>query len=189
MAEYQAFLLRKYQLPVRQFVIYLGASEASMKTRLPEDQQITGYELRSLRDLDVKVMLDAETPGEIILSILGDYPRSDANAIIEQTITRLVKASRNETELRRAIQQLLILSRLRNLEVVTKEKIREMPITYDVTKDGLFKEGIQEGIRENKFRTVKNALKQGKLSVEEIADLAEISIEEVLTVQSQIINN
>ena len=40
------------------------------------------------------------------------------------------------------------MSRLRNLEVETNKQVKDMPITYDITKDGLYKEGIAIG-REN----------------------------------------
>ncbi|MEM8893487.1 MAG: hypothetical protein AAGC88_02845 [Bacteroidota bacterium] len=187
MAEYKAILQRKYKLTVRQLVIYLGSSRSGMPTTLPEDQQITGFQLANIQDFDTRSTLASEVPQEIIMSILTDYAVGDADDVIDKIIDRLQRTTKNETELRRAIQQLLVLSRLRNLETVTKKKVADMPITYDITKDGLYKEGMEQGIgqgiEQNKLAVVKRALIQRKLTVEEIADLAEVSINYVLAVK------
>jgi len=48
--------------------------------------------------------------------------------------------------IKRYINQLLILSRLRNSEHVTEELINDMPIFYDVEKDSLYQKGMKKGI-------------------------------------------
>ena len=75
MAEYKAILLRKYQIPVRQVVIYLGSEKANMRTQLPEEEQITGFELQDIKNLSFQSTLDSDIPEEIILSILTDYKK------------------------------------------------------------------------------------------------------------------
>lgn len=122
MAEYKAILQRKYELPVRQFVIYLGAKSPQMPTELSDEEKITGFELKNIHQLATQETLDSDIPEEIILSILSDYPEADANQIIEKILIKLQKAAKDEMELQRSIQQLLILSRLRNLEVDIKKK-------------------------------------------------------------------
>ena len=42
MAEYKAILQRKYEMPVKQFVIYLGTSTPRMATALSAEEQIAG---------------------------------------------------------------------------------------------------------------------------------------------------
>ena len=146
MCEYKAILQRKYQIPVKQFVIFLGSAKSKMKTELPENEQIKGFQLTNIHDFPTSTTLESEIPEEIILSILTDYSKADTDSIIEQIITKLQRATKSKTELERAIQQLLVLSRLRNLETETRKKATEMPITYDITTDGLYKEGIEQGI-------------------------------------------
>ncbi|MFP4092796.1 MAG: hypothetical protein ACLFT3_20990 [Cyclobacteriaceae bacterium] len=43
MAEYKAILRRKFELPVRQFVIYLGTAEPRMRTRLSEADSLSRF--------------------------------------------------------------------------------------------------------------------------------------------------
>ncbi len=52
MQEYYGLLRRKYRLPVRQFVIYLGQKASVMQTQLGPEEVFTGFTLRSLRDYD-----------------------------------------------------------------------------------------------------------------------------------------
>ncbi len=190
MAEYKAIIQRKYQLPVRQFVIYLGAIKPTMKTQLPSDEQITGFELKNIHDFPADITLKSDVPEEIILSILADYSKVDTKKVIEQIIAKLQKATKNETQLRQSIQQLLILSRLRNLDEAIENQIKDMPITYDITTDRLYnkgiEQGIEQGIEKNRNQIILNALKKKKLTVEEIADLAGATINEVLSIQSSL---
>ena len=177
MAEYKAILLqrspfpkgslrgglRKYQIPVRQVVIYLGSEKPKMQTQLPEEEQITGFELRDIREFPTQSMLDSEIPEGIILSILMDYKKADAEKVIEEIIYKLQQSSKSESELRRSIKQLIVLSRLRKLEVKIKQKINDMPITYDISKgfpgkkpmDSIMKESKKEEKKEEKKNNFK----------------------------------
>ena len=192
MAEYKAILLRKYQIPVRQVVIYLGSEKAKMLTQLPEEEQIKGFELQDIRDFSTQSTLDSEVPEGIILSILTDYEKSDSDKVIDQIIYKLQRSSKSESELSKSVQQLIVLSRLRKLEVKIKQKINDMPITYDIKTDGLYNEGILEGreegrkeVEKNRFKMISKALSQRVLTIEQIAEIAEVSIDYVLFVQSE----
>lgn len=64
----------------------------------------------------IQSILDAEVPDGIILSILTDYEKSDSGKVIEDILHKLQQASKSESQLNKSIQQLLVLSRLRNLD-------------------------------------------------------------------------
>ncbi len=88
-------------------------------------------------------------------------------------------------------RQLAILSRLRTLEEVVTQKTKVMPITYDITKDYLYKEGIKEGEKKGEKRGEKKGIEEGKktiiiemlkdedMSIEKIATFAKVSVEYV----------
>ena len=57
-----------------------------------------------------------------------------------------------------------------------------MPITYDKYTDGLYLEGIED----NKRQLVKNALIKKNLTIEQIAEVIQVSTEYVLSVQEEI---
>ena len=189
MAEYKAIIQRKHSLPVQQWVCYLGEAKPKMATQLPEEMQITGFNLINIGESSAEAMLSSETPEEIILSILTDYPKSDAGTVIDRTLKKLRETAKDEGKLEKAVQQLLVLSRLRNLEVEVAQKVNEMPIIYDITTDGLYNQGIEQGMErgmeKGKSQMILGLIEQRVLSVEQIAEAAEVSVAEVLKIKSR----
>ena len=105
-----------------------------MRTELSKEEQITGFELHDIKKFSLQSALNSEIPEGIILSILTDYKKADAGKVIEKIIYKLQKTSKSESELRKSIKQLVVLSRLRKLEGKIKQKVNDMPITYDISK-------------------------------------------------------
>ena len=183
MAEYKALLQRKYELPVRQFVIYLGSHPSQMVTELPEAFHISSFELKNLHDIQLEQTIHSSIPEEIILSILTNYRKEDAEQVIIQIIKNLKRSLGKDPVIERYIKQLVVLARLRNLESVTKKQLEVMPITYDITTDGLYLEGIEKGITENTIKLIKNMLNESSLSTEQIARIADVSVAYVEDIQ------
>lgn len=85
----------------------------------------------------------------------------------------------------------MILARLRSLTVETEQILKSMGLTYDIEKDAFYKRGIKKGIeqgvvkgkkegkQEEKAYMVIGLLKSGKMTLQEIATLARISVAEV----------
>jgi len=73
MQEYYGLLRRKYGLPVKQFVVYLGRKPSRMQTRLAPDEVFEGFALTSLREYSHERLLKSDVPEEIILAILSDF--------------------------------------------------------------------------------------------------------------------
>ena len=162
MAEYNAILLRKYKLPVRQFVVYLGERHSKMRTTLTNSEAITGFQLTNVMKYSYRELLTSEIPEEIILAILSDYGNEKPVDIIRFVMRRLQEVSGDEIKLRKYIRQLTILSRLRKLESETIKQVENMPITYDIKNDYWYKEGRQEGKEEGKQEGKQEGRQEGK---------------------------
>ena len=165
MLEYKSMLMHKYGLPVKQFVIYLGNPKLSMKNDLqqfmPAENEIRfSYNLLNIKDFESEKLLESDIPEEIILAILGNYPKKDAVKIIQQIIKRLQQVAKNKIELQRCIRQLSILSKLRNLQDETIKNIEAMPIHFDIETDVLYKRGKEEGIEIGEKRAAEKAQKE-----------------------------
>ena len=128
--------------------MYLGLDKPTMRTELSKEEQITGFELKDIRNFPTQLTLNSEIPEEIILSILTDYKKADAEKVIEEIIYKLHQASKSENELNKFIQQLIVLSRLRNLHEEIEQKVNDMPITYDISKG--FSEGVLWAVGKNR---------------------------------------
>ena len=181
MAEYKAILQRKYELPVKQFVIYLGNEEPKMRNTLLPEEQITGFELRNIHQLPVDQILESDIPEEIVLSILTDYPTVDAEEIIGRIIRKLKSVSSNEAALKKHLQQLITLSRIRKLEKETEKQIEAMPITYNIETDYLYNKAKEDTRR----AIVVNMLRDPSMTVDKIAEFTGTSISFVRKVKSE----
>ena len=184
MAEYDALLQRKYQIPVKPFVIYLGSSPPKMRTKLYRDEQIKGFELINIREISTEDTLSSDIPEEIILTILTDYEKADAGQIIKRILEKLEQSATSEIKLRRLIKQLHILSRLRKLDQKIQRKVSKMPIEYDFRGHVLFKEGMEEGDERRRRQVILRGLKLG-VPIAQIAEMAEVDIQYVLKLQQE----
>ncbi|WP_229376264.1 hypothetical protein [Fibrella aquatilis] len=84
MAEYYVMLARKYKLPVRQFVIYLGRGFPTMTTFLNSPPFQFSFKLIPFKQLDYKAFLTSDKPQEIVLSVLADFKGTKKEAVLQQ---------------------------------------------------------------------------------------------------------
>ena len=181
--EYHGLATRKYKMPIRHVVIYLGRGKSKMRTRLRPDEQYEGFELINLHRLNTDELLSSQVPEVILLSILSNFKEDRVESVLRLMLLQLKRACKSETEFLKFVKQLTILSRLRNFEVLADKIIDDMQLNYDVEKDGLYLKGVTkgrvegkvEGRIEGKVEMVLSALSRGK-SYEDIADFTELSI-------------
>ncbi|MEL6537606.1 MAG: hypothetical protein AAFQ98_19455 [Bacteroidota bacterium] len=174
-AEYKALLLRKFEVPVRQFVLFLGIGKSRMIHQLPKGQEILGYTLKNLSELPLDDTLNSTIPEEVLLAILGQYSLEEGEDIVRKVIKRLWALRHDETTRQRYLQHLVVLSRLRKLDRVTEKIAEQMPITYDIETDHLYQKGKEE--------IIKNMILEGSLSIEEIAKFTQMSLEAIRSIQ------
>ena len=198
-AEYKAILQRKFKLPVRQYVIYLGQQKTPMPTHLPTGWEINQFELKNLYELDYRKLSQSEIPETILLAILGDFHQAQPEFVIRDIVKRLQEVSSDPIQLQKYLRQLNMLSRLRKLEKETLNTIAQMPITFDINEDKIYQmgiekgisQGIEKGIERKTFLIVRNmllsdAFQKGKISLSLIAEVAEVPLAQVKEIQQRL---
>jgi predicted transposase YdaD len=88
---------------------------------------------------------------------------------------------------------LQILSNLRKLQSKVYQKIKTMPIKVDLSKDPMFievkeqgrEQGIEQGIELATGVFVRNMLRANQLSIQEMASIANTSVDFVLKVKKE----
>lgn len=96
----------------------------------------------------------------------------------------------NLSELGRRLEQLEVLGELRNIQKLIIREEQNMRFVdavmeaYDIRKDLRYKQGAEDAAHANKTIFVTNLIRSGKHTVEEIAALAEVSIDFVLNVKN-----
>ena len=179
MQEYHAILQKKYQLPVRQFVIYLGERPPKMRTKLYSYEVFQEFDLMNLYEIDYRKLLDSDIPEEILLTVLGKFDKAEKMEVLGEIISKLQKLSGEEITLQKYIRQLATLARLRNLVPEAKQKLEDMAIIYDVENDVFFRKGIEKGETQGMDKLVKlmTLMKSGKYTLAEMAQMCDLSLE------------
>lgn len=193
MAEYYIMLERKYQLPVRQFVVFLGATTPRMATKLDRQNLQFNFPLISFAELDYHLFLRSNQPEEVLLSILANLGTTDMEAKLMQIVQRVGETSQGDFSFRKHINQLRVLAQLRNLGIKLKEAMDSIEKLISPEKDVFYlmgeEKGEQRGQMKAEERFVRNLLTKMNLSVEQAADVAGVSVEFVEQVRQKIANN
>jgi len=190
MGEYHSLLLRRYNLPIQHHVLYFGGAPPTMETTLEDDKIFTGFELTDLRDFPASDLIQADTPEEVVLAILGDFAETPSEDIIEQILLRLQQLTLGKGTFNKYALQLEHYAQLRKLEVLTSEKVNRMAVTIDFTKNTAFRKGEEKGKEEGRKETRKESairmLADKVLTIEQIATYTGLSVEEVIQIQKQL---
>ncbi len=200
MQVYHALLYDLYQKPIRHKVIYLGQRPSRMKHRLPKSLLFTGFDLISLSEQSFMEMLHSEHPWEVVLAVLSDFGDFSVDAGLTQILDRLREMELNDTEFKRSLAQLKILSRLRKLDSKATATINKMPINFDfdVEEDAFYQlgrksgdeegfqrgrkvgkeKGIKEGEKRERFKSAARFVQRGT-PIEEAAEVQGLDVEEL----------
>jgi predicted transposase/invertase (TIGR01784 family) len=177
MAEYFIMLLRRYKLPVRQYVIYIGAGIPTMNDHIHSGPMNFTYPLILLSRIDYHLLLRSDKPEEKMLAILADLGGDDPKRTIENIVTQVVAASKGNFSKLRHVQQLRILSQLRNLAPGNLKIMDSVANYMSEEKDIFYRrgelKGIEKGIEKGKNAFVKNLLLNTDFTIAKIAELSD----------------
>jgi chemotaxis protein histidine kinase CheA len=145
MVEYHGIELRKYKLPIKHVVVYLGDKTPKMRTSLQKEEIFESFTLVNIHETSPQSWLNYDEPERIIMAILGNYEKENAKIILEAILSKLRKVCKSDDDLKKFTKQLIIISRMRNLEELTTKISNKMPILIDIEKDYLYKLGLEKG--------------------------------------------
>jgi predicted transposase YdaD len=186
--EYHGIALRKKKMEIKHVVVFLGEGKATMPTQLPENQIYKGFDLINIHEFDSKTLLESQIPDVVLLTILADYPKEQVRSVIRLILRQLEATCKSPAEKSKYFKQLILLSRLRKIEDLTTKITEEMPITFDLETDILYRQGKikgelegelkgeLKGIETGRLDTAKNLIENTDFSDEKIAFLTSVSV-------------
>lgn len=176
-------LARKYGLPVKQFVIFLGSKMPKMPLQLESDRLNFSFPLVSFSEIDFQIFLRSDKPEEIILGILANFKGAEPEKALKQIIHRIEETTEGDLALKKYFAQLRVLSQLRKLEQKLKEIVMDSIGKYiDEKRDVAFLEGRE--VEQIKFVTY--LLNENEKTVEQIADIADVGVEFVKSIKNKL---
>ena len=190
MLEYYAMLERKYKLPIKQFVIFLGSEKPKMSNMLDNKRVKFNFSLVTLSELDYHIFLNSDKPEEIILGILANFKGENPENALKQIIRRIEETTKGDFSLKRYFNQLRVLAQLRNLELNLKNAMDSIAAYIKEERDVLFLRGLDKGeanARERELtKFVSNLLQKLNLPFEQIADIAGTTVDFVKSIHRQL---
>jgi hypothetical protein len=157
-----------------------------MPTRLPENQIYRGFDLINIQEFNSKNLLESQIPDVILLAILGNYPKEQTEAVLRLLVGQLRLVCANPPELSKYLKQLILLSRLRKIEDLTTKIAEEMPITYDIETDALYKRGKAKERLEKEREFTKSLIENTDFLDERIALLVGVEVIFVKNVRAEL---
>ncbi|QMW06179.1 hypothetical protein [Spirosoma foliorum] len=186
MADYFIMLMRKYKTPVRQFVIFLGPSQPQMPTQIEVDCLQFRFPLVAFIQLDVELFLKSNQPEEVLLAVLANFSDKSPEDVLKRIIGRIEETTEGDLSLNRYFSQLRVLAQLRNLELTLKTTMDSIAKFISEERDVLYLRGFDKGEEKAEERFVKNLLTKLSLTIEQIAEIAGVSVEFVKNVQQKL---
>ena len=175
MAEYYIMLLRRYKLPVRQYVIYIGAGNPGMTDHISSASMNFKYQLIALSAVDYHLLLRSNNPEEKMLAILADFGGKDPKRVVEDIVNQVIAASKGNFSKLRHLRQLRILAQLRNLASNKLAIMDSVAGFMSDEKDILYRRGELKGIEKGKIAIVKNLLLKTDFTIAKIAGLTNVT--------------
>jgi hypothetical protein len=189
MLSYRVMLRRKYQLPVKQYVIFLARPKSAMPYAINEAHLQFQYHLIALQQYSHKIFLNSSVPEQKLMAIFGNFENEAPVVVIKKILHGIEEQGDGALSKSRYREQLRGLIQLRKLG---KEfKIAMGTITkFKVEKDPFYQDGVKKGIEKGEagksHDVVENLIIKLGLSDEQAADVAEVTIAFVKKVRKEL---
>lgn len=169
-------------LPLRQVVIYggMGLGSQIRKNHLSLSGLEFQFEVIVLRDIPKEMFLNSTVPEEVILAVLCDFGGAAPEVVIQQILNNLNAIFKGSLRVRKYQKQLLILSRLRKMELIVKTQVENMTINYDIETDGLYLQGMEQGLEKGREEGIEQGIELEKQEfIHTLWSLQEFSLEKI----------
>ena len=196
MQTYRALIHEWHSLPIKQYVIYLGETPATMPTHIqeliPNDPIDYHFELIEIRKFDAHALLVSDIPEIILLAILGSRGGTDPYDLAVKIINRLKAVCHSRAALDKYIAQLQTISKLRNLDKLFIERRDDMALDTGISMMDVawyrdaFTSGEQKGATKKAKQAALKMLQKGSYPDEEIIDIQGLTQKELEELKRQV---
>jgi hypothetical protein len=183
MVEYCAMLMRKYRLPVKQYVIFLGDRQPRMPTLLDTERLKFSFDLISLFNASYKLFLKSDNPEVKMLGILGNFEHNDSYTVVKEIIEDIKFQTKGDFSESRYFKQLRIFVQLRsNLETQFEKAMEAVSKFFKEEKDFLYRKGEAKKSHD----VVENLIVDFGFTDEQAAKAAEVTVDFVQKVRADL---
>jgi len=178
MAEYMIMLQRKYSLPVKQFVLFMGAGKAIMPPEITDDRLKFSYQLIALSEISYKLFFKSDKTGEKILAILANFGNDGEDLALQNILKGVQADAQGDFAESRYFEQLRILAQLRKLDIKFAEAMESITKFFKEEKDPFFRKGEAKGRKEEAI-AIAGEMKKDGIPADQITKFTKLSLEEI----------
>lgn len=188
MAEYSIMLMRKYRLPIKQYVIFLRDAYPKMSTSLDTEHHKFNYTLIRLNDASYKLFLKSNDPEVKMLGILANFDNEEIFAAVKSIVESIHVSTDDNLTRSKYFEQLRILVKLRNKVAPHLKKAMESVSTFFRKEEDMwYREGEALGEAKKSQVVVENLIRKG-FTDELAAEIAEVDLDFVKKLHAGLID-
>ena len=195
---YTDIALATPDLPIRQYVIYIGQSTL----RMPDYKKDTGldyqYTIINMHTIDYQQLLKQDSPDAIVLAILCDFNTDSDQTAVTHIVKQLHhKLHDHPKQLREYMYMMEILSDNRDLKTAIKEaetvitdiNIENLP-SYELGMEKGMEKGLETGMEKGLGKGIEKGIQQMvkqlllKNSAETVAELTALNLADILAIKN-----
>ncbi|WP_256003279.1 hypothetical protein [Pedobacter deserti] len=183
MAEYSVMLMRRYKLPVKQFVIFLNEVTPQMKTEIDTPCHKYKYELIRVSETNPDLYLRSEVPHVKMMGILANIPHGKLKEDLQAIVDGIARSTESDLEKNKLFNQLRIFVQLRSNLVHQLEEIMQSVSTFFKEENDIFyrrgeARGEARGAEREKAEIAKH-LKSKGIDIMIISEATGLTIKEI----------
>lgn len=183
MAEYNIMLMRKYRLPIKQYVIFLKEKKPGMPTFLDTPNHKYKYNLILIKETDYKLFIKSDSIEVKILGILANFGKESNQEVINSIIKELRTLIKGDFARSRYYKQLRILAKLRSSIKLENEETMQSISTFFKEEDDLL---YQKAEKVRGHEVAKSLILELDLPDEQIARIAKINVDIVKKIRVEL---
>lgn len=166
MLQYVAVEFHHFQLPVQLHVIHLPQRPPRHTTGTVKFEGLEfSYAVHFLGAMDYRTFLHSSIPEEVLLALLANPEPMKAIDIIAFILRRLLELTGDKDEIWKFINQLKILSLMRNLQGEVEKQVEEMALSKNLIRklkdDKVYKIGLEQGLEKGLEQGLEQGLEKG----------------------------
>ena len=176
-------LMRKYKLPIKQYVIYLKDNKPLMPTFLDTADHKFSFNLIRLAEIDYRIFLNSNNPEIQMLGILANFGTEDSNVVAASIVNSIGSTAKGEFAQIKHYKQLRIYAKLRkNIELQIVKAMESVSTFFKEEEDFLYLKCEEKKSRE----VVENLIVKLGLTNEQAALGAAVDIAYVEKVRAEL---
>ena len=184
MLVYYALEYEKYNLPVRQFVIYTGYEQLKMPHRVINHPNLQYcIEVKDIREIPYEKFIESDNPEEVILAVLGGFHGVNPEKVIDEILVKLFELSKKVKAIGKFTYQLRTIAKLRKLREITIKKLENMPLIIELTEQEILTDPFfKKGVEKKEIEIIEASLLEG-LSIDLISTITKVDIKTIKKIQ------